>query len=105
MARRSVLLIVAVLIAALGTAMILLYVQGIDDRAAEGQELVEVLTATAVIETGETVTAAEHPSTREPPMDVTGERGDDCWPHLRLRTNRRIDHRRDQAERRRRCLW
>jgi pilus assembly protein CpaB len=59
MARRSVLLIVAVLIAALGTAMIVLYVQGIDDRATEGQELVEVLTATAVIDAGETVTAAQ----------------------------------------------
>ena len=59
MARRSMLLIAAVLIAALGTAMIVLYVQGIDDRATEGQELVEVLTATAVIEAGETVSAAQ----------------------------------------------
>jgi pilus assembly protein CpaB len=59
MARRSALLIVAVLIAALGTAMIVLYVQGIDDRAAEGQELVEVLTATEVIEAGESVRAAQ----------------------------------------------
>jgi pilus assembly protein CpaB len=59
MARRSTLLIVAVLIAALGTAMIVLYVRGIDDRATQGQELVEVLTATAVIEAGETVTAAQ----------------------------------------------
>ena len=47
------LLIAAVLIAALGTAMILLYVQGIDDRATQGQELVEVLTATETIEAGE----------------------------------------------------
>lgn len=59
MARRSMLLIVAVLIAALGTTMIVLYVRGIDDRAAQGQELVEVLTASAVIEAGETVTAAQ----------------------------------------------
>ncbi|WP_210648545.1 Flp pilus assembly protein CpaB [Nocardioides sp. SYSU D00065] len=59
MARRPVLLIVAVLIAALGTAMIVLYVQGIDERATEGQELVEVLTATAVIEAGESVSAAQ----------------------------------------------
>lgn len=59
MARRSVLLIVAVLIAALGTAMIVLYVKGIDDRATEGQALVEVLTATAVIDAGETVSAAQ----------------------------------------------
>jgi pilus assembly protein CpaB len=59
MARRSMLLIVAILIAALGTAMIVLYVRGIDDRATQGQELVEVLTATAVIEAGETVSAAQ----------------------------------------------
>src|SRR5688572_5784271 len=59
MARRSALLIAAVIIAAVGTAMIVLYVKGIDDRAAKGQELVEVLTATAVIEAGETVSAAQ----------------------------------------------
>ena len=59
MARRSMLLIVAALIAALGTAMIVLYVKGIDDRATEGQELVEVLTAKESIEAGETVTAAQ----------------------------------------------
>ncbi len=59
MARRSTLLIVAIIIAAVGTAMIVLYVRGIDDRATKGQELVEVLTATAVIEAGETVGAAQ----------------------------------------------
>lgn len=55
MGRRTVLLLVALAIAALGTAMILMYVQGIDARATEGQELVEVLTATEVIESGETI--------------------------------------------------
>ena len=59
MARRSALLIAAVLIAAIGTAMILLYVKGIDDRATQGQELVEVLTATETIEAGESVSAAQ----------------------------------------------
>lgn len=59
MARRSILLTVALVIAALGTAMIVLYVQGIDARAAEGQELVEVLTATEVIDAGESVSAAQ----------------------------------------------
>ena len=59
MARRSILLIVAVIVAALGTTMIVLYVQGIDARAAQGQELVEVLTATEVIDAGETVAAAQ----------------------------------------------
>lgn len=59
MARRSILLLVAVVIAALGTAMIVIYVQGIDARAAEGQELVEVLAATDVIEAGESVSDAQ----------------------------------------------
>lgn len=59
MARRSVLLIVAVLIALIGTALIVLYVQGIDKRAAAGQELVEVLVATEALESGESVSAAQ----------------------------------------------
>ena len=59
MARRSVLLIVAVLIALIGTALIVLYVQGIDKRATEGQELVEVLVATDTIDAGEAVNAAQ----------------------------------------------
>ena len=59
MARRSVLLIVAVLIALVGTSLIVLYVQGIDARATAGQELVEVLTATDVIDAGEDVAAAQ----------------------------------------------
>ena len=42
---------VAVMIALLGTALIVLYVKGIDQRATEGQEMVEVLTASATIET------------------------------------------------------
>ena len=40
MARRSILLCVAFVIAALGTAMVILYVQGIEARATEGQALV-----------------------------------------------------------------
>lgn len=59
MARRSVLLLVAALIALAGTAMIVLYVQGIDARATKDQELVEVLVATETIETGESVTEAQ----------------------------------------------
>lgn len=59
MSRRSALLIAAVVIAALGTAMIVLYVQGIDDRATKGQELVQVLAATDIIDAGETVAAAQ----------------------------------------------
>lgn len=59
MARRSVLLTVAITIAALGTAMIILYVQGIDARATEGQEMVKVLTATEQIEPGESMAEAQ----------------------------------------------
>ncbi|QSR31748.1 Flp pilus assembly protein CpaB [Nocardioides sp. S5] len=59
MARRSVLLLVAALIALAGTAMIVLYVQGIDARATKDQELVEVLVATETIDTGESVSAAQ----------------------------------------------
>lgn len=59
MARRSVLLLVAAMIALLGTALIVLYVKGIDQRATQGQEMVEVLTASATIEPGEDVAAAQ----------------------------------------------
>lgn len=58
MARRSVLLVVALIIALVGTAMIVLYVRGIDARATEGQKLVEVLVATEVIDAGQSVASA-----------------------------------------------
>jgi pilus assembly protein CpaB len=59
MRRRAVLLIVAALIAAAGTALVLLYVQGINSRATASQQPVKVLTATAQIEPGETMAAAQ----------------------------------------------
>lgn len=59
MARRTILLSVAVVIAALGTTLVVLYVQGIDARATAGQQMVEVLTATDVIEPGESVADAQ----------------------------------------------
>ena len=59
MARRSVLLALASVTALVGTLLIVLYVQGIDSRATEGQELVEVLVATDVVSPGESVAAAE----------------------------------------------
>ncbi|GAB3769829.1 pilus assembly protein CpaB [Nocardioides ginsengisegetis] len=59
MARRTILFCVAFVIAALGTTMVVLYVQGIDARATEGQALVEVLTATDVVKAGESVSDAE----------------------------------------------
>lgn len=59
MARRSVLLAVAVVTALVGTLLIVLYVQGIDNRATRGQELVEVLVAKDVVNAGESVADAE----------------------------------------------
>lgn len=55
MARRSILLLVAMAVAALGTTMLVVYVQGANARATAGQQRTTVLTATAVIEPGETV--------------------------------------------------
>ncbi|MCM0619229.1 Flp pilus assembly protein CpaB [Nocardioides bruguierae] len=59
MARRSILLGVAFLIAAFGTTMVVLYVQGIEARATAGQDLVEVLVATDTIAAGESVSDAQ----------------------------------------------
>ncbi len=55
MGRRTLLMIAAVVIAAIGAAMIFLYVQGINDRAAADQKPVEVLAATERIEAGESI--------------------------------------------------
>jgi pilus assembly protein CpaB len=58
MGRRTLLLLAAILIAAVGTGMILLYVNGISQRAAEGQKLTEILVATETINAGETAAEA-----------------------------------------------
>ncbi|WP_101524131.1 MULTISPECIES: Flp pilus assembly protein CpaB [Nocardioides] len=55
MDRRKLLLVVAVIVAALGTALVFVYVQGADKRAAEQYDTVEVLTAVSPITAGETV--------------------------------------------------
>jgi pilus assembly protein CpaB len=59
MGRRTVLLVVAALVAVLGSGMVYLYVKGADDRAKEEQAPVEVLKAVAQIEPGETLSAAQ----------------------------------------------
>ncbi len=59
MGRRTVLLIVAALIAALGTSLVFLYVRGADNRAAAAQAPVQVLKAVAQINPGETLAAAQ----------------------------------------------
>lgn len=55
MDRRKLLLVVAAIIAALGTGLVYLYVQSADSRAKENVASVEVVTATAVISPGETI--------------------------------------------------
>lgn len=59
MSRRPIILTIAFAISALGTALVILYVQGIDARATAGQEMVEVLTATETIKPGESVADAQ----------------------------------------------
>ena len=59
MGRRTALLIVAALIAALGTSLVFLYVRGADNRAMAAQAPVQVLKAVAQINPGETLAAAQ----------------------------------------------
>lgn len=53
MDRRRILLVVAVLVAALGSALVFLYTKGADTRAESKFDTVEVLEATAIIAPGE----------------------------------------------------
>ena len=55
MNRRTILLLAAALVAALGTALVFLYVKGADNRAEKRFETVEVLRAVAPIEKGESI--------------------------------------------------
>ena len=55
MNRRTILLLAAALFAALGTALVFLYVKGADNRAEERFETTEVLRAVAPIEKGESI--------------------------------------------------
>jgi pilus assembly protein CpaB len=59
MGRRTVLLVVALVVAALGTTMVFLYVNGVNDRALADQEPVQVLVATAPIAAGTTAAEAQ----------------------------------------------
>ncbi len=59
MDRRTALLIVAVIIAALGTMLVFLYVRGADQRADEKFDAISVLRAVKQINQGETVAAAQ----------------------------------------------
>ena len=59
MDRRRILMVVAVLVAAVGSALVFLYTKGADTRAEEKFDTVEVLEATAVINPGETFEDAQ----------------------------------------------
>jgi pilus assembly protein CpaB len=59
MGRRTVLLLVATLIAAVGTSLVFLYVRGVDARAAQDYDAVQVLKAVEVIKPGETLADAQ----------------------------------------------
>src|SRR4051794_7155071 len=59
MGRRTVLMLVAILVAALGSTLVFLYVQGINDRAIADQEPVKILTVTDTISPGESIDDAQ----------------------------------------------
>lgn len=59
MDRRRILLVVAVLVAAIGSALVFLYVKGADTRAQQKFDTVEVLKASVKIEPGETIEDAQ----------------------------------------------
>jgi pilus assembly protein CpaB len=59
MGRKSITLVAAIIVAALGAALVFLYVQGVDQRAQADAEPVNVLTAVEQIDTGESVDDAQ----------------------------------------------
>lgn len=59
MGRRTVLLVTAIVVAALGTGLIFAYVNRTDERARQDEELVEVIVAKKLIKAGTTGLAAE----------------------------------------------
>lgn len=58
MGRRKILLVVAVVVAAMGAALVFVYARGADDRAADKFETVDVLVVKTAIERGESANAA-----------------------------------------------
>src|SRR4051812_24947071 len=59
MGRRTILLVVAALVAVLGSGLVFVYVKGADARAMQDQAPVQVLKAVAQIEPGETLDQAQ----------------------------------------------
>ena len=82
MDRRRVLLVVATIIAALGTLMVVLYVQSADKRADEKFEAVKVLKVVKQINVGETVAQAQAAAKIEESTVGQGERLPDALNSL-----------------------
>jgi pilus assembly protein CpaB len=82
MDRRRVLLVVAAIIAALGTLLVFLYVRGADARADEKYNAVKVLKAVKQINVGETVAAAQAAGKIEESSVGEGERLPDALDSL-----------------------
>jgi pilus assembly protein CpaB len=74
MDRRRVLLVVAAIIAGLGTLLVFLYVRGADDRANNKYNAVKVLQAVKQINAGETIEAAQAAGKIEQGTVGAGER-------------------------------
>jgi|SRR3954447_9294306 pilus assembly protein CpaB len=74
MGRRTLLLIASILVAALGTALIWLYVQGADNRAAAGTTQVQVLVATNTVKAGQPATQVK-PEQRLMPQTLVNSLG------------------------------
>jgi pilus assembly protein CpaB len=77
-----ILLTVAVLVAALGTGLVFLYVQGADTRAEDRFDTVDVLTAVAPIEAGETIDSAQSAGK----LQVSAVAQDDLLPNYQTST-------------------
>ena len=88
MGRRTLLLIAALVVAALGTTGIFLYVNGVDERAEAGYDLVEVLVATTPIAAG---TSAQDAAGRRGVRAPAVHREQRGRPH---RPQRHLRHRR-----------
>lgn len=82
MNRRKVLLIVAAIIAALGTMLVFLYVRSADNRAAEQFDAVQVLRAVKQINPGESVEAAQAAGKIERGTVAEGQRLPDALTDL-----------------------
>jgi pilus assembly protein CpaB len=66
MGRRTLLLITSILIAAVGTALVAIYVRGADERAEEGTNLVSVLVATKRVNANDSLAAASNGASFSP---------------------------------------